>query len=68
MARALAGMLQKIGLLPTFNLKRFPSAYTLYKRHDKDGLDLSVQFKRTFSIDVKIKFLGVWLVIIWSIG
>ena len=67
-ARALAGMIQKIGLLPRFNLEQFPFAYAMYKKRDQEGLDLSVQFKRTFSIDVKIKFLGVWLVIIWTVG
>jgi hypothetical protein len=29
---------------------------------------LGMQFKRTFSIDVKIKFLGVWYVVQLSIN
>jgi hypothetical protein len=32
----------------------------MYARDDEEGLKLSQQFKRTFSADVKIKFLGVW--------
>ena len=35
----------------------------MYARDDEEGLKLSVMFKRTFSIDVKIKFLGVWYAI-----
>ena len=62
-ARALAGMLQKVGLLPPCNLEQLPFAYSMYARDDEEGLKLSVQFKRTFSIDVRIKFLGVWYVI-----
>ncbi|KAF9645435.1 hypothetical protein BDM02DRAFT_3101283 [Thelephora ganbajun] len=59
-ARALAGMLQKVGLLPPCNLEQLPFAYAMYARDDEDGLKLSMQFKRTFSVDVRIKFLGVW--------
>lgn len=59
-ALALAGMLQKVGLLPQCNIEQLPFAYAMYEREDKDGLDLSVQFKQTFSIDVNIQFLGVW--------
>ena len=56
-------MLQKVGLLPVNNLEQLPFAYAMYARDDYEGLLLSTQFKRTFSIDVRIKFLGVWYVI-----
>jgi len=59
-ARALAGMLQKVGLLPTYNTEQIPFAWTMYKRDDDEGFRLSAAFKRTFSIDVRIEFLGVW--------
>lgn len=59
-ARALAGMLQKVGLLPPCNIEQLPFAYAMYARDDDDGLKLSMQFKRTFSIDVRIAFVGVW--------
>ena len=62
-ARALAGMLQKVGLLPPYNLEQLPFAYAMYAREDDDGLLLSALFKRTFSIDVRIKLVGVWYVI-----
>ena len=60
-------MLQKIGLLSRLNLEQIPFAYAMYRRRDKEGLDLSVQFKQTFSVDVKIKFLGAWLVTLRTI-
>ena len=62
-ARALAGMLQKVGLLPTSNLEQLPFAYAMYAKDDEEGRRLSTQFKQTFSIHVTIKFLGVWYVI-----
>lgn len=57
-------MLQKVGLLPPCNLEQLPFAYSMFARDDREGLELSMQFKRTFSIDVKIQFLGVWYVVI----
>ena len=59
-ARALAGMLQKVGLLPPSNLEQLPFAYAMYKQKGEDGDSLSIGFKRAFSIDVRITFLGVW--------
>jgi len=59
-ARALAGMVQKVGLLPACNLQQIPFAWAMYARDDLDGLASSEGFKKTFSIDVKIDFVGVW--------
>ncbi|KLO20100.1 hypothetical protein SCHPADRAFT_817269 [Schizopora paradoxa] len=59
-ARALAGMLQKVGLLPASNLQQIPFAWAMYAREDADGLLNSEGFKKTFSIDVDIDFVGVW--------
>ena len=59
-AHALAGMVQKVGLLPPCNLERLPFAYAMYVRDDDAGLRSSTQSKRTFSSDVKIKLVGVW--------
>ncbi|TFK52545.1 hypothetical protein OE88DRAFT_1417444 [Heliocybe sulcata] len=59
-ARALAGMLQKVGLLSKDNRQQLPFAYSMFSRDDLEGLQLSIMFKRTFSIDVKVEFLGVW--------
>ncbi|THH07892.1 hypothetical protein EW145_g3071 [Phellinidium pouzarii] len=59
-ARALAGMVHKVGLLPTWNEQQVPFAYNMYKSDNGPGWAQSVAFKRTFSIDVDIEFVGVW--------
>ncbi|KAL5518743.1 hypothetical protein ACEPAH_426 [Sanghuangporus vaninii] len=59
-ARALAGMVQKVGLLPPYNHAQIPFAWAMYSREDKDGLINSEAFKKTFSTDVTIDFVGVW--------
>ncbi|THU90978.1 hypothetical protein K435DRAFT_759709 [Dendrothele bispora CBS 962.96] len=59
-ARALAGMLYKVGLLPRDNEEQIPFAYKLYTREDDEGIKLSAGYKQTFCQDVKIEFLGVW--------
>jgi hypothetical protein len=59
-ARALAGMLHKVGLLPADNLQQVPFAYKMYTDTGKSGWEQSNLFKRTFSNDVDIHFVGVW--------
>ncbi|KAJ7598621.1 hypothetical protein C8J56DRAFT_1039510 [Mycena floridula] len=57
---ALAGMIHKVGLLPADNLQQVPFAYKMYTRADAHGWDQSNAFKKAFSVDVKIEFVGVW--------
>ncbi|KAF8597109.1 hypothetical protein BDV93DRAFT_453718 [Ceratobasidium sp. AG-I] len=59
-ARALAGMLHKVGLLPPCNYQQVPFAYHMYKRDDKEGWEMSNGFKQAFSIDVEINFMGLF--------
>ncbi|KAH8108020.1 hypothetical protein BXZ70DRAFT_29652 [Cristinia sonorae] len=59
-ARSLAGMVHKVGLLPAGNEEQVPFAYKMYKRSDSVGWKQSVAFKKAFSIDVDIEFVGVW--------
>ncbi|KAH8114493.1 hypothetical protein DFH11DRAFT_1594792 [Phellopilus nigrolimitatus] len=59
-ARALAGMLTKIGLLPRGNIEQVTFAYKLYKRSDQEGITLAAGFKSTFCRSVIVDFLGVW--------
>ncbi|KAG6856117.1 hypothetical protein H0H87_007331 [Tephrocybe sp. NHM501043] len=59
-ARALAGMLHKVGLLPKCNHQQVPFAYKMYSREDALGWRQSTAFKKAFSIDVDIELLGVW--------
>ena len=55
-------MVQKVGLLPPYNHSQIPFAWAMYTRDDKDGLLNSEAFKKTFSADVIIDFVGVWYV------
>ncbi|KAG2144680.1 uncharacterized protein EDB93DRAFT_1087441 [Suillus bovinus] len=59
-ARALAGMVHKVGLLPRCNHQQVPFAYNMYSRDDAEGWALSSKFKKAFSINVDIEFVGVW--------
>ena len=53
-------MIHKVGLLPAGNNQQI--AYKMYTSADDLGWKQSNAFKKAFSIDVDIEFLGVWLV------
>ncbi|KAJ7912889.1 hypothetical protein B0H13DRAFT_2005834 [Mycena leptocephala] len=59
-ARSLAGMIHKVGLLPVDNHQQVPFAYRIYTRTDATGWAQSNAFKKAFSNDVHIDFIGVW--------
>ncbi|KZT52354.1 hypothetical protein CALCODRAFT_487202 [Calocera cornea HHB12733] len=59
-ARALAGMLHKVGLLSRGNEEQIPFAFKMYQNQDAKGWNMSDAFKRTFSHRVAVDFLGVW--------
>ncbi|KAH9837370.1 uncharacterized protein C8Q71DRAFT_598878 [Rhodofomes roseus] len=59
-ARALAGMIHKVGLLPRSNHQQVPFAYHMFTRDDEWGWRQSTEFKKTFSMDIDIEFIGVW--------
>jgi len=59
-ARALAGMIHKVGLLPAGNHQQVPFAYKMFSRDDDVGWKQSTAFKKAFSTDVEIEFVGVW--------
>ncbi|KAF7326521.1 DUF2235 domain-containing protein [Mycena venus] len=59
-ARSLVGMIHKVGLLPVDHHQQVPYAYRIYKRTDAEGWSQSNAFKRAFSNDVDIEFVGVW--------
>jgi uncharacterized protein (DUF2235 family) len=65
-ARCLAGVLDRIGLLPAGNFQQVPFLYKMYKRDDKIGWKQASEFKKAFSLDVTIDFLGVWFVLTLS--
>jgi len=59
-ARALAGMLHKVGLLSKDNVEQIPFAYHLYKKRGAKADKLAARFKGAFALGVVIDFLGVW--------
>ncbi|KAJ7321103.1 hypothetical protein DFH08DRAFT_640331, partial [Mycena albidolilacea] len=61
--RTLAGMIETIGLIDTGNEELIPFAYELYSERYKGveyASDIAANFKRTFSRDIRIHFVGVW--------
>ena len=52
--------LSQVGLLPAGNRQQVPFAYKMYTHDDDFGWKQSEHFKRTFSVDVKVDFLGAW--------
>ncbi|KDR82959.1 hypothetical protein GALMADRAFT_238664 [Galerina marginata CBS 339.88] len=59
-ARALGGLLYKVGLLPKDNQAQVTFAYKMYQRTDADGDELCAGFKQTYCQNVTIDFMGVW--------
>jgi uncharacterized protein (DUF2235 family) len=53
-----------VGLLPRHNEEQIRFAWKTFKRTDKDSWEAARGFKRTFSREVEIAFLGVWYAII----
>ena len=52
----------QVGLLPACNHQQVPFAYKMFTRDDELGWKQSTSFKKAFSIDVDIDFIGVWYV------
>lgn len=52
--------IHKVGLLPRCNHQQVPFAYKMYSQDDDLGWEQSTAFKKAFSINVDIEFVGVW--------
>jgi hypothetical protein len=61
-------MLHKVGLLPPSNSEQVPFVYAMYRRDDGLGWKQANDFKRAFSINVDVEFLGVWYVMLENTG
>ncbi|KAG8962707.1 hypothetical protein FRC00_008945 [Tulasnella sp. 408] len=59
-ARCLAGMLNKVGLLPPDNDQMVASAYERYLDTSPDGKELARDFKEQLGTHCPIEFLGLW--------
>ena len=53
-------MIHKVGLLPACNHQQIPFAYKMFSRTTEVGWAQSTLFKKAFSMDVDIEFIGVW--------
>ncbi|KAI0308384.1 hypothetical protein B0F90DRAFT_1682382 [Multifurca ochricompacta] len=51
---------KQVGLLPAGNHQQIPFAYKMFTRDDEVGWSQSTVFKKSFSVDVEIEFVGVW--------
>ena len=58
-ARCLAGMLNKVGLLPAHNQAQVHFAYNFFKDDSEIGWKMSQGYKKTFCIDVNVYYLGL---------
>ncbi|RDB25592.1 hypothetical protein Hypma_006109 [Hypsizygus marmoreus] len=62
--RALAGMIEKVGLIHAGNEEQIPFAYELYadlKKADAGDRNAAKQFKDTFSVEgARVHFIGAW--------
>ena len=58
--RALAGLLHMFGLIRSGNEGLVPYAIELLTNLNDHTFEVARQFKRTFSIDCKLHFVGVW--------
>lgn len=59
-ARALCGMLKMFGLLSQGNEGLIPYAIRLFKSGKEDKFEIAAGFKKTFCVDCKPYFLGLW--------
>ncbi|KAK9898905.1 hypothetical protein P389DRAFT_40726 [Cystobasidium minutum MCA 4210] len=59
-ARALAGMIHRVGLISSHNYEQVEFAWQLYCATGKNSWKPAAHFKKHMSRDVKIDFVGVW--------
>ncbi|KAG9006512.1 hypothetical protein FRB94_014333 [Tulasnella sp. JGI-2019a] len=59
-ARCLAGMLDKVGLLPRSNDEQISFAYQIYTDTSTGSAEAAQGYKSTFCRSIQIEFLGVW--------
>ncbi|KAK1231283.1 hypothetical protein PQX77_005598 [Marasmius sp. AFHP31] len=59
--RVLSAMIEKVGMIHRGNDYQIPFAYELYLKYTDDTqTELALCFKKTFSRDVKVHFVGAW--------
>jgi uncharacterized protein (DUF2235 family) len=60
-ARAVVAMINTVGLLPAHNEEHIPFAFECYKKSTSPkGTRMSANFRKTFSRNIDIHFVGLW--------
>ncbi len=59
-ARSTAGLIRNAGILKKLHAQRIPQAYKLYRNRLKPDAWQAKDFRRRYSRDVQITFVGVW--------
>ncbi|KAG8921366.1 hypothetical protein FRC01_000289 [Tulasnella sp. 417] len=49
-----------VGLLPRSNSEHVDFAYTLYEKTDSESIKRAQEFRKTFSVQIEVEFIGVW--------
>jgi uncharacterized protein (DUF2235 family) len=59
-SRSVVGLIRNSGLLKKSNLNKFSKAYRLYKNDDLPDTKKIKRFRKKYSREIEIKFIGVW--------
>ena len=59
-ARSLAGLIRSAGLLAKRHAGRIPAAFGMYRRRAGPDTPAARRFRRGYSNEVRIRFIGVW--------
>ena len=59
-ARSLAGLIRNAGVLKKIHADRIPAAYRMYRRRAGPDVPTALEFRREYSQEVRIRFVGVW--------
>ena len=59
-ARSLAGLIRNAGLVKKIHAHRIPAAYGMYRRPAGPDVPTALAFRRDYSREVRVRFIGVW--------
>ena len=59
-ARSTAGLIRNIGILKKIHAHLIPRGYKLYRQKSKSDAPTAIEFRRKYSREVRIAFVGVW--------
>ena len=59
-ARSTAGLIRNIGILKKIHAHLIPRGYKLYRQKSKPDAPTAIEFRRKYSHEVRIAFVGVW--------